>query len=423
MTDTTTGQRVYRNPLTDIPDQYLFFGFFLVGAAAIWSLKAYGFSQYLVTSIPVALMLVYSGIALMTKRYRIREDRVGDNVYYLGFLFTLVSLGYALHVYSPDGAGASEIITNFGIALATTIVGLALRVFFNQMREDPVEYEREARLSLAEASSALRAQLFNISTDVASFKRAMLQSTEEGMTEVANSVRTSMDANVKRFAEAAEDVVGKIQTAFEAFSDHSQKLNDIAGKNVYALEALFQRIEHIEAAPGLISQKIDPILGKFEEVADEAMRRNRNQTNDLKRIKEIIDASTEASETLRTTLSGIDEGLKSRIDTFGTSLAGAAKLAEQFTASLNGATAAFSAEIAAAERLAAQIGDQMHSQQVQLVGVKASLVSELDQMRQFKSEISRMAEESASAVRMVQDSLVTLSKNMVEQLGDGRRRS
>ena len=144
----------------------LFFGFVLLGAIAIWTMKSVGFNQYAVTAVPISLMIVYAIIALTTKRNRLREDRVGDNVYYLGFLFTLVSLAYALHVYSPDGSGATEIITNFGIAVFTTILGLAGRVLFSQMREDPEEYEREARLSLAEASSELRAQLFGIAGDL-----------------------------------------------------------------------------------------------------------------------------------------------------------------------------------------------------------------------------------------------------------------
>src|ERR1700679_1237765 len=102
MTDAPTGQRVYRNPFADRLDQILFFGFFAAGTVSIWTLKLLGINQYIVTAVPLALMAIYALIAIVTKRYRVREDRVGDNIYYLGFLFTLVSLAYALYVYSPD---------------------------------------------------------------------------------------------------------------------------------------------------------------------------------------------------------------------------------------------------------------------------------------------------------------------------------
>jgi hypothetical protein len=40
---------------------------------------------------------------------------------------------------------AEEIVRNFGIAITSTVVGIALRVLFNQMRRDPLEVERTAR--------------------------------------------------------------------------------------------------------------------------------------------------------------------------------------------------------------------------------------------------------------------------------------
>ena len=423
MTDTTASQRVYRNPLSDYQDQILFFGFFLLGCVSILTLKYLGFSQWLVTGVPISLMCLYAAIAWRTKRYRVREDRVGDNIYYLGFLFTLVSLAYALHIYNPDGSGATEIITNFGIAVSTTIFGLAGRVLFNQMREDPVEYEREARMSLAEASRALTAELFGISGDLSSFKRAMLQITEESVTEVAASIKTSMTADMTQFTAAAQEVLSSIQLAFESFSDHSTQLNDMAGKNAEALEALFSRIEKIEASPTLISQKLDPAIAKFHEIADEAARRNRNQTNDLKRIRELIDLATQASETLRGTLGAVDTGLRERLNTFGTSLEKTAGLADRFAQTLDGASTAVTAELTAATKLAKALSESMTTQQVSLAEVKASIEAELTQIRQYRTDMAKMAEESSASVQLVQSSLVSLSKTMVEQLNGGHRAS
>ncbi len=178
------------------------------------------------------------------------------------------------------------------------------------MREDPEEYEREARLSLAEASSELRAQLFGIAGDLSSFKRAMLQITEEGIRDVADTAKTSMSNTVDQFAGIANEVIEKILLAFAAFSDHSAQLNDIASKNVDALETLFQRIENIEASPNLVSEKLEPIIEKLNEVADEAMRRNRNQTNDLKRVKRNHRPRNDClREQLRNTLTKSDEVL------------------------------------------------------------------------------------------------------------------
>src|SRR2546422_3241136 len=69
------------------------------------------------------------------------------------------------------------------------------RSLFNQMREDPVEYEREARYSLAEASSALRSQLADISIEMSNFKRKLAQILEEGIVDVSNTDRKSTRLN------------------------------------------------------------------------------------------------------------------------------------------------------------------------------------------------------------------------------------
>ena len=62
----------------------------------------------------------------------------GDNLYYMGFLFTLTSLAVSLYQFSTVGS-AEQIVQNFGIAIASTIAGITLRIMFNQMRRDPVE--------------------------------------------------------------------------------------------------------------------------------------------------------------------------------------------------------------------------------------------------------------------------------------------
>ena len=103
--------RYVKKTRTDIGDQYLFFALFIIGGAAIWWLKEIGWSQLHVTFVPVGFMGVYIFLSLATKQYRLREDKVGDNIYYLGFLYTLTSLSHALYVYDPDGSGATAIIT------------------------------------------------------------------------------------------------------------------------------------------------------------------------------------------------------------------------------------------------------------------------------------------------------------------------
>lgn len=398
MSNQSVSKRKYRNPLADFPDQSLFFGAFLVGGAAIWYLKALGLPQYLVTIVPLGLMLLYAIAAIVSKRFRIREDRVGDNIYYLGFLYTLVSLAYALYVYNPDGSGATDIITNFGVAIFTTIFGLAGRVLFNQMREDPVEYEREARYSLAEASMALRTELSNISAEMSSFKRKIVQITEEGVVDVSNSAKESMSQNVKSFSGTAGEVIESIRSAFGTFTDHSTKLNEIASKNVEALQSLFNRIEQIEASPEIFAEKFDPVIKKFEEVADEALKRNRAQTNDLKRIRESIEVASSASATLQASITESEKAIAGRIQRLNEGFDKAIGSADGFTNVLVKTTSAIA---------------ELRS----ISSFRATVEEDLAAVHRHREALEGLVTESRESVKELQTALVSLSHVMVEQLG------
>src|SRR4051794_20180320 len=136
----------------------LFFAVVLTGSGYIVFSKLHDFAPMLVTAVPVLIMIAYALVLVAARLFRLRDDQSGDNLYYMGFLFTLTSLGVSLYQYSSNGS-AEEIVQNFGIAIASTITGVALRIFFNQMRRDPVEVEHFARLELAEASRRVKREL------------------------------------------------------------------------------------------------------------------------------------------------------------------------------------------------------------------------------------------------------------------------
>ena len=97
MTDTSNKTALtYRDRLAIWADKHLFMVLFAAGTAGIVVLKRAHFPQLSVTAVPVAAMLLYGAYVLFTPRYRIRSDRAGDSLYYLGFLFTMVSLAYSL---------------------------------------------------------------------------------------------------------------------------------------------------------------------------------------------------------------------------------------------------------------------------------------------------------------------------------------
>ena len=245
---------VYRNRVADWLDKWLFFFAFLVGALGNVFLKGWGVSPWIVTAFSVGVMGLYALYVFGSRQYRLREDLAGDSLYYLGFLYTLTSLACALYAFMQDEGNTQGIIANFGIALATTILGMALRVVFSQMREDPVEIEHEARLELAEAVAHLKTELHGAVLEFNTFRRATIQSLEEGQREIQGKMRQAMTDSateyatmVKTMASTVEDLQEQVRATLMA---SATGYADVARAMASTLEDLRERV-HVTVTESL----------------------------------------------------------------------------------------------------------------------------------------------------------------------------
>lgn len=144
-----------------------FFGItFAVGFLAYTAMRRMRIPQEQITGAIVCIMVLYAAASAGIPRLKVRLDQAGDNAYYLGLLFTLMSMAFALYEYgaaasgqTSAGTGADKIIENFGVALFSTITGIFLRVILSQMRIDPSEVESMTRIELSAAANRVRAAL------------------------------------------------------------------------------------------------------------------------------------------------------------------------------------------------------------------------------------------------------------------------
>src|ERR1700719_2280109 len=81
---------------------------FVLGVISYIGFRAWlGMSaQVPVTSTLVVLMVLYVATIVWVPRLRVRMDQAGDNSYYLGLLFTLSSMAFALYDFSAATQGA-----------------------------------------------------------------------------------------------------------------------------------------------------------------------------------------------------------------------------------------------------------------------------------------------------------------------------
>ena len=363
-----------------LPGQYVWFarvpfGIFAIGGMlGIWAAKTYGIHQGYVTAGAVGLILLYFAVVAWFPALKIREDQLGDNCYYLGFLYTLASLSFALYAFtiameSPtidDGMvttnsnGITDIVANFGVALASTIVGILLRVIINQARKDVVETERDARMRLSEAMTNMRVQLDDAVLAMKAFCDQTKQITADAIRDNAESANKALEQSVSRIGDTSSGVLKSIEAAFEQFSGHSQKLNQIAAGTVQALEGLIKRLEEMEPPSDLISKRIETVMESTEKAA--SLLRDRLKTDE----RAIADAARNMAE--------VQEQLKqaaASISTIGGGLAGipdsaakAARAAEEASDKLAELTSAIGNSLSRQEHLISETqkaADGLHS--------------------------------------------------------------
>src|SRR4051812_20874793 len=85
-----------RRFFNDMPDKGLFVFAAGVGFAGIIYFKLHFYNANYVAALAIVVMVLYGLSAYQLPKVRMRLDRLGDNFYYLGFLYTLASLSAAL---------------------------------------------------------------------------------------------------------------------------------------------------------------------------------------------------------------------------------------------------------------------------------------------------------------------------------------
>jgi hypothetical protein len=241
----------------------VFLVFVAVGCAYIVAAKLAGIGPFYVTFVPVGTMLAYALLIFSARGLRLRDDQSGDNLYYMGFLFTLTSLGVSLYQFTAARA-AEEIVQNFGIAIGSTIAGIGLRVIFNQMRRDPVEVERMMRLELAEAARRVRRELDSTVVEFGYHRRSAQQAAADSF----NQVTEKFDEIVGKFLGSLEEITAKTLAPVEAASQRSadaimQASEGIGAKLAESGRQISAASEHLSERAAAISAALDQVTAKL----------------------------------------------------------------------------------------------------------------------------------------------------------------
>src|SRR3984885_15046255 len=247
----------------------VFFGVVIFGSGYIIFSKLHEFGALAATAVPVLIMVGYA-VLLGARLFRLRDDQSGDNLYYMGFLFTLTSLAVSLYQFSAAGS-AEQIVQNFGIAIASTIAGITLRILFNQMRRDPVEVEATARMELAEASRRLKRELESVIMEFGYFRRA----TQQSVTDAVDEAQESIGKAHKEFSGELKKLSSqRSEQALDGLNERTVQVLDVSrqlvregeqlakstAKIVGAIDSLFVKLASRQTPEQIIQSELAPLI-------------------------------------------------------------------------------------------------------------------------------------------------------------------
>jgi|GEM_PF-1345748 hypothetical protein len=248
-----------------------FFGAFIIGAILILTLKFFDISSGIISALAVALMLIYAATGVRNK-LKVRLDVLGDNLYYLGFLYTLVSLSYSLYTLGKGTADINDLLENFGLAIMTTLAGLALRVFFNQPKADIFEYENTIRLSLTEATANFVAEASKIGTDISTLRTVLSQVVQEtqeaqrisnnALSEAVNDQIGLLDKTSNKNQENIQNLLAKMESVQNNFTQNFE-LNTSAMKKV-----MTSSMRNIEKGAENFTANFENMAGPINDLGD-----------------------------------------------------------------------------------------------------------------------------------------------------------
>jgi len=330
----TGGRQRAGKAVTDIPkvDNASWFFLALIGGGAIiwWTKSAFSnawFAAVVAAGVVLALMAYY----MLNDEDAPEEE--GDNVYYLGLLFTLISLMFTLWELFGANTGVVHstekihiLLENFGIALTSTVVGIAGRVAVQNWQNG------------AERKSEPDGTVIASPRDLEMFNRHTLGRIARDLTQGANAL-ARFHRIVRSHASDSEDYLRnhsetlKLESA--AFKDMLQRNTDTF---VQELKSHAEgTLDTVGSSIGATAKQAEALLEQVRSTHDSYLTEVRETTRSFH--DEIRSTSGQSLETLRQNFEAtaqqalsLAQELKSRAEstlgTVGGSLSAAAKQAE-----------------------------------------------------------------------------------------------
>jgi|GEM_PF-4562283 len=272
-------------------------------------------SNLLTVGLPLAAMAGYLVVAYVGDRTSLATLQFADSMYYLGFLFTLISLSVSLLAFARSAYAEDDVpgvVSRFGVALLTTVVGLGCRIYLVNFRKSMDDSLAQSEQALSRAGEALRQQLEQLSQDMTVQSKLMNESLHGAIDLSAAELKAAAAAGRSTIEATARSVASAVEAAGSQVEASARR----GGEAVLgSLGELARKVEESRLPSELFTASLAPavegLAGQLTSLAGVLEASGANQREMLEAasaLAEGISRLRSAGRDLASSLEGVEKG-------------------------------------------------------------------------------------------------------------------
>ena len=252
--------------------------------------------------LPILCMLAYSSLGFIEEKNDTLIEQFADSIYYLGFLLTLVALIVSLFALSADDYSLVGVGSRFGVALATTVVGLFLRILLTNFRETFSDQKVIMEQQLAKSMK-------DFSHQVTIHARTLRTTTVLYNSSIELSIN-SMNKSIETLTSGLDSVSTKgLEHVAKTFERTNEQLS-------LAVNNLFKKIELIQISEDILTSPIQEPIKQLANLLDEYKDGFASVTEEQKKISSDNKLFSNNLTKLNQSATKLDNSIQNISDTF-----------------------------------------------------------------------------------------------------------
>jgi ABC-type transporter Mla subunit MlaD len=234
---------------------------------------------FVTVAVPISCMGAYIYYGISTDRSNRGAESFADSIYYMGFLLTLVALISSMFTITSGAENTTGLAFRFGVALITTVIGLAARTYFANFRITPED--ELGRLKAEEATSAR--ELRNKYRDLSETMSLQMEALEATLQKANDDVEEASEALIDSASSLEESVSSSVSTideVLESLEDTTSRFSSELGQSMEATSSKLQqagedlkdKVRSVELPPDLFTSQFEEPASNYAEELEKLTR-------------------------------------------------------------------------------------------------------------------------------------------------------